>query len=113
MNIFEESYSANKNLNEDAEVKSEEIFKDGNELVAIEDIYYSDLNNMFFSDEDIKEYTDLGFIKNNALVFPKGTKFKVLKAVGPSGWPTLTVDKTGDDFEFAADGNEERFVVII
>lgn len=102
-------------IDESNEVKSkfDEIFEDGNKIVAIKDILYSGIEDLYFEENDIKKYTDLGYIKNNELVFPKGTTFTVLKKVGPGGWPVLILDKTGDDFDFAADDNEDNFIKIL
>ena len=104
-----------KIINESNKVKSkfDEIFEDGNKIIAIDDIFYCDSENFWFDNDDIKKYTDLGYIKDDELVFPKGTTFTVLQKVGPSGWPVLTLDKTGDDFDFAADNNEDKFIKII
>ncbi len=91
------------------------MFKPGNKLIAAHDIYYSDLDNLFWDESFIDNYKKLGFIKDNKFIIPRGTKLTAVTDKGPSGWPAAIIDKTGDDFDFAFSGTEdydEHFIVL-
>lgn len=77
------------------------------ELIAQKDVYYSNVRDLWFDEEDLDKYRKLGILKENGdFTFPKGSKFTVESTHGPSGWLTLVLNKTGDDFDFAIDYNE-------
>lgn len=77
------------------------------ELIAQKDVYYSNVRDLWFDEEDLDKYKKLGILKENGdFTFPKGSKFTVESTHSPSGWLTLVLNKTGDDFDFAIDYNE-------
>lgn len=89
------------------------IFKPGNKLVAAKDIYYGNLEDLFWEESDIQKFEKLGFIKDGKCIFPRGTRFTAVSDRGPSSWPIATLDKTGEEFDFAVDGDpDETFIVL-
>ena len=85
------------------------------ELVAAQNIYYSDVSDLWFDKEDLNKYRELGILRSNGdVIFPKGSKFTVESTNGPSGWLELVLNKTGDEFDFAIDDEdiEDLFIKV-
>lgn len=85
------------------------------ELIAKKDIYYSDVSDLWFDEEDLDKYRELGILQSNGdFTFPRGSKFTVEAAKGPGGFLTLTLNKTNDDFDFAIDDEdiEDLFIKV-
>lgn len=88
-------------MNEDLDLE------ENDELIAKKDIYYSDVSDLWFDEEDLDKYRKLGILQSNGdFTFPRGSKFTVEAAEGPGGFLTLTLNKTNDDFDFAIDDED-------
>ena len=94
------------------DIGSEGIFVTGNELVAIEPIFYADVENLFFEAEDVEKFEKLGYIVDGKFTFPRGTKFIVGKEAPSNNGIMLKVVKIDEEFEFVyEDENDDRFLV--
>ena len=94
-------------------IGSEGIFVTGNELVAVEPIFYADVENLFFEAEDVEKFEKLGYIADGKFTFPRGTKFIVGKEAPSNNGVMLKVVKIDEEFEFVyEDENDERFLVV-
>lgn len=81
--------------------------EENTELVAAQNIYYSDVSDLWFDKEDFNKYRELGILRSSGdVIFPKGSKFTVKSTNGPSGWLELVLNKTGDEFDFAIDDED-------
>lgn len=88
-------------MNEDLDLE------ENTELVAAQNIYYSDVRDLWFDKEDFNKYRELGILRSSGdVIFPKGSKFTVKSTNGPSGWLELVLNKTGDEFDFAIDDED-------
>lgn len=94
------------------DIGSEGIFVTGNELVAIEPIFYAEVENLFFEAEDVEKFEKLGYIVDGKFTFPRGTKFIVGKEAPSNNGIMLKVVKIDEEFEFVyEDENDDRFLV--
>lgn len=57
------------------------------------------------SDKDFQNWLKKnGFVKGNEIIFPRGTKAKLLKVGGPGGWPLF--DIKGEEIDIAFDSDD-------
>ena len=89
------------------------IFKPGNKLVAAKDIFYGNLEDLFWEESDIQKFEKLGFIKDGKCIFPRGTRFTAVSDKGPSGWPVATLGKTDEEFDFAFDDEPDNVFIVL
>lgn len=89
------------------------IFKPGNKLVAAKDIFYGNLEDLYWEESDIQKFEKLGFIKDGKCIFPRGTRFTAVTDKGPSGWPIAALSKTDEEFDFAFDDEPDNVFIVL
>lgn len=93
-------------------IGSDGIFVTGNELVALEPIFYSNIDDLGWEQSDIERFEKLGYIEDGKVVLPRGTKFVVGEKAPSGNGVMIKLVKANEELEFVyEDENDDRFLV--
>ena len=106
----EETPEVEDNITES--IGSEGIFVTGNELVALEPIFYSNIDDLGWEQSDIEHFEKLGYIEDGKVILPRGTKLVVGEKAPSGNGVMIKLVKANEELEFVyEDENDDRFLV--
>lgn len=95
------------------DIGSDGIFVTGNELVALEPIFYSNIDDLGWEQSDVEHFEKLGYIEDGKVILPRGTKIVVGEKAPSGNGVMITLVKANEELEFVyEDDNDERFLVV-
>ena len=93
-------------------IGSDGIFVTGNELVALEPIFYSNIDDLGWEQSDIEHFEKLGYIEDGKVILPRGTKIVVGEKAPSGNGVMIKLVKANEELEFVyEDENDDRFLV--
>lgn len=95
------------------DIGSDGIFVTGNELVALEPIFYSNIDDLGWEQSYVEHFEKLGYIEDGKVILPRGTKIVVGEKAPSGNGVMITLVKANEELEFVyEDDNDERFLVV-